>query len=129
MAAQWSPIHSFFDGWGMQEQIPDNCVVVESHPTAEIPYDVVRNKVEPRIVWAEDAKRWLDLDLFAPGVDVDAVHAQLAPYLAAEAARIAALPLPKFERITLPVFATLLPGMADIRSVLAANPMRLREGQ
>jgi hypothetical protein len=103
----WSTVHSFFDGWGLQEVLPpENTEVLADHPDAPIPYKVVRRRREPRTVFADDAARLLGVDLFAAGTDPDRVYADLEPLLAEERRRRSARCRNlTFDRIVLPRIA------------------------
>lgn len=100
---EWHRIHSFFHGWGLQEVIPDNQIVIEDHSDEFPPWKVVRSRVEEREIWWGDCKRLLGEDCFAPGFDPESAYERLKPLLMQEhEERLANYKPVKFEKITIP---------------------------
>lgn len=131
--ATWNTIHDFFRGWAMQEVIPDNFIVTEDHSAPlkaggfHIPWKVGHNKVEPRIIYADDAQHFLGINIFAVGVNLDGVYESLIPLLRKQAEERRAVleargPL-KFERFVIPNIKN-FGKCVDIREVLSSNSIR-----
>jgi len=107
---EWHCIHSFMEGWGLREVIPDNEIVIEDHSGEDIPWRVVRSKVEEREIFWGDCHRLLGEDCFAVGFDPESAYERLKPLLAKEREeRLANYKPAKFDRITIPKINKLYP--------------------
>lgn len=100
---EWHVIHDFLRGWGLCEHIPDNKVIVEDHPDADIPWSVVHSKVIERHIYLYDAHRLLNIDIFKEDIDPEDIYSRLQPLLKAEAEeRIKNYKPIQFTKITIP---------------------------
>lgn len=87
---EWHQIHGFVEGWGMQEHIPDNVIVVEDHTKDAgkycIPWSIVRHKQEEKVIWAKDSHRFLNVfNIFhMTSEELYDLYDKLEPFLKAE---------------------------------------------
>ncbi len=114
MQYEWHTIHGFMQGWGMQEHIPDNEIVLEDHnEEGHIPWKVVRFKQTEKVIWLQDAHHYLRVtseDFFSfSSEQLYDLYNRLQPLLEAELERRRKLPPPVFDKITIPKINRIYP--------------------